>query len=212
MGAHIPVTPFTLPAQMYAIERATTERVSLRRGRGGSRWFQLENGGQEAAPRSTRRGTRPKRLQYDDMDSDDSVELSDIAEGEEDEQEEGEGPEQEQVQSPGRGGGYDSTAVDISESDDEAPSQFSTPLKTAYSRRASSTGQGGTISPCHSSEQSECKHLFATWQDLHPAKILWHGLLAWPLGCAHLMYPSSPLKWQIQHCIEWDMVARHAEM
>ena len=133
-----------MAAQRDAIEKATTD---LRRGRWGVRWFQLENGGQEAVPRSSRRGARPKRLQYDDMDSEDSVELSDIAEGEEDEQEEGKRPGQELAQSPSQGGGYDSNAVEISESDDEAPSQFSTPLKTAYSRRASSTGRSGTTSP-----------------------------------------------------------------
>ena len=95
-----------------------------------SRWFQLETGGQEPAPRTVRRGARPKRLQYDDIDdvSGDSADLSDIAEGEEE-------GECERQQQPGRGD-EDDKGVEISESDDEAPSQFSTPLKTAYSRRA----------------------------------------------------------------------------
>ncbi|KAK9908792.1 hypothetical protein WJX75_003000 [Coccomyxa subellipsoidea] len=94
-----------------------------------ARWFQLETGGQElAAPRTVRRGARPKRLQYDDIDgvSDDSADLSDIAEGEE---------EGECEQLLGRD--EDEKGVEISESDDEAPSQFSTPLKTAYSRAMS---------------------------------------------------------------------------
>ncbi len=87
---------------------------------------------------SSSKAARPKRLQYDDLDNgfsdDDGARgpsaagrprrahvLADIAEGEE------EGCD-----------GYDDDGsnVELSESDEDPPSQYSSPLKTAYSRQA----------------------------------------------------------------------------
>ena len=130
-----------------------------------SRWFQLETGGQElAAPRTVRRGARPKRLQYDDIDgvSDDSADLSDIAEGEE---------EGECEQLLGRD--EDEKGVEISESDDEAPSQFSTPLKTAYSRHAPPC----CTTQCLSQEIVHCsmRALIKTPDIQRHRQIAWHA-------------------------------------
>lgn len=85
--------------------------------------------------RSSSKAARPKRLQYDSSDgiegelnAEDSLQqfhhrqhaLTDIAEGDEDDED----------------FGYDSSKVELSDSEEDPPSQYSTPLKTAYSRQA----------------------------------------------------------------------------
>ncbi len=82
--------------------------------------------------RSSSKTARPKRLQYDGLDGNSDGDgweqlypraLSGIAEEDEEEEEDCDG--------------YDSSKVELSESDEDPPSQYSTPLKMAYSRQAS---------------------------------------------------------------------------
>jgi hypothetical protein len=78
--------------------------------------------------RSSSKAARPKRLQYDDADgcaNENAPEQRTLA-----------GIQEEEAEGDDEDWGYGSSKAEHSDSEEDPPSQFSTPLKTAYSRRA----------------------------------------------------------------------------